>query len=286
MSEKEVPQELVAAILVSFINSQPVLISQIYDFYDTETQICQVLDTLTQNWTENNVLNCKSVLTFQDIKNIIKDKPPFTGLLFKNIDKLSHSVQCELAEELMHPHGELNALLKTSVLVFSSECPDNTIDPSLTRHIVLQETIGPSEDYTTLVELPSITVLNDTVLSQMRDAAKKICIVPELLGYMQDIIIFIRNNRFSRVGLNPNASLFLDQVTRSLCVLRGSKFATPMMIKDAARLVLPLQMRLSHYSEEPSLMYGGDMSVARVLRNEVNEVIILETLLKEIPVPR
>lgn len=285
MSDTDAPQELVAAVLMSLVHAKPVLISPAYNFYETEVQISAVLDALTQRWREQRlVVKCKASTSWSTIQDAISACTPFSGLLIKNVDKLPAEVQIALANELMHPHSVISALMQTSVVLLSAKSPENSLQPGLCRHILMQEFLGPDDDFTS-VELQHRHGIDEPMLLKLRQTASEVVIIPELLGYMQDIMVFLRNYRFAHVGVNPHAAQHLELVVRSLCMLSGSAFATPSIIKDAVRLVLPLQIRLLHYTEEPSLKLGGDLSAARVLRNEVNEVIVVESILKEIPIP-
>lgn len=285
MSDSDAPQELVAAVLIALVHAKPVLISPAYNFYETEPQISSVLSALTQNWKSHPLtVKCKSNTKWEEISEAIEQCPSYSAILIKNIDKLPASVQIQIAEELMRPQSTLSRVLLNSAVIFSAKYPENNIDTRLCRHILMQEFLGPDDDYTS-VELQQHAGLSEEMLVKLRKDVSNVVIVPELIGYMQDILVFIRNYRFTRVGMNPHASLHLELVVRSLCILSGSTFATPSLIKDAVRLVLPLQLRLLHYAEEPSLKLGGNVGVARMLRNEVNEVIVIESVLKEIPAP-
>jgi MoxR-like ATPase len=116
----------------------------------------------------------------------------------------------------------------------------------------------------------SIEAIDPALLTKARVEAEAIHVAESLLGYVLDIAVASRTHSRLSLGLSTRGALCLVKAARIVAGFRGSDFATPDDVKEAALWVIAHRLVLT---PEAALEGLVDIDVAR-------------GLLAETPVPR
>lgn len=281
------PQDLVIAVLIALTHRRPVLITSIHHLHQLEFQIEHIGKALGKTFDPNLcVVTSSPELSWPELEAKFSELPE-SIILLRRIEHLSLEVQLQLGYALMQESPIPKMFLATSPLIFTSSGLPNKLHPFLQRQILLRRSLDTMCNETPSLVLPSHldpTEISSQIYSIRKDVSS-VTIVPELLRYIQDILIFVRTHRLVRVGVGPQAASDLELLIRTLCVLQGKSFATPLIIKEAARLALPMHVHLCDPADEPSLEYGGDLNLIKEWIKEWDGDVIVDSVLDEVPVP-
>lgn len=284
-STNAVPQELVVLAIVALINPRPVLLKEDSRALLVEKQLRSVVESLCN---EPVIVTCDSSLKWEDIANLI-EQAMGKYLVLQRVNHLSRDVELKLGYALVQPDPVLREFLHESALIFTTTESLDKMNQFLRKHIVYKQDTSAIDVDSVLVEPPhnsAVAKNKSHTVNELVQAMRNVEIVPELLRYMQDIIIYARTHRFAACGLRPQASADFELIVRTLCALRGHSIATPMTIKDAARLTLPVHLKLVAAEDEPSLQYGGDPNLVKTWIKEWDAEVLIDFVLKQVPVPR
>lgn len=280
-----VPQELVLATIIGILHPRPVIIKIDGRVRQTEAQIHAIVDSLMESPV---TVTCSPELEWEELASYFR-KATGSCLVLSRVNHLSRSLELRLGYALIQPDPELREFLHTSALIFTTTESLEKMNPFLRRQILLKQDTDAIDVDSVLVEPPKHSLLSTDrhrTIAKLHQAMLDVEIVPELLRYMQDIIIFVRTHRFTLVGLRPQASADFELIVRTLCALRGASIATPMVIKDAARLTLPVHVKMVSAEDEPSLQYGGDHNLVKNWIKEWDSEVLVDYVLDQVPVPR
>jgi MoxR-like ATPase len=118
--------------------------------------------------------------------------------------------------------------------------------------------------------LDAVAALDRALLEQARAEADRIHVADGLMAYVLDIAAASREHPRLSLGLSTRGALALLKAARIIAGLRGSDFATPDDVKEAAAWVVAHRLVLT---AEAALEGSRDIDVVR-------------GLLAETPVPR
>jgi len=289
LDEKLAPRDLVQAVLISLIHPRPILISTKSNSQYVERQTETVVEALLGSFKRSlGVVPCHEDVTWPLLTDRLAACQS-SALILRNVERLPQSVQLHLGYAMMQPDRTLEKFITNSALILTTRAPIETLHPYLRRQILLKIDLGSGDDLFMVevpAQLPSEKTNLEKALSQIRAAIGQIMVVPELVRYIHDIVIFVRTHRLARMGLKPQAATDFETLTRTLCVLQGRKFATPTVIKQAARLSLPVHVRLISPEDEPSLQYGGDLDTAREWIKVWDGDVLIDSVLEQVQVPK
>lgn len=284
-STNAVPQELVVLAIVALLNPRPVLLREDSRVMLVEKQLRSVVESLSD---EPVIVSCNPSMKWEDISNLIK-LAMGKYLVLLRVNQLSRDVELKMGYALVQPDPILREFLRDSAMIFTITDSLDYMNPFLRRHVLYKQDTSAIDVDSVLVEPPrnsAVAKNKARTVSELTKAMYEVEIVPELMRYMQDIIIYARTHRFAACGLRPQASADFEVIVRTLCALRGHSIATPMTIKDAARLTLPVHLKLVAAEDEPSLQYGGDPNLVKNWIKEWDAEVLIDFVLKQVPVPR
>jgi MoxR-like ATPase len=112
--------------------------------------------------------------------------------------------------------------------------------------------------------------VNRELLSQVRAAADLLHVAPELPAYVLALARASREHSSLSLGVSTRGALALLRAARIAAALRGSEFVSPDDVKEMFPLVVPHRLVLA----------------SEALLEGVNEQIVAQRLLEQVPVPR
>lgn len=281
------PQDLVMVVLIALTHNRPVLITSLHHLRRLEIQIQLIGESLGKAFNPDLcVVTCSPELAWPELETKFSE---ISGsiMLLRRIEYLSLEVQLQLGYALMQESPILKQFLATSPLIFTSKGLPEKLHPFLRRQILLRQSLDLLSYESPSLVLPDHLKASgiSSQTTAIRQNISSITIVPELIRYIKDILLFVRTHRLVRVGIGPQAASDLELLIRTLCVLQGKSFATPLIIKEAARLALPIHVHLCDPGDEPSLQYGGDINLIKVWIKEWDGDVLVDSVLDEVPVP-
>lgn len=102
-------------------------------------------------------------------------------------------------------------------------------------------------------------------LEEKRIEMSKVMVTTEVQTYIYDLVVELRYSRFIKGGI-PSYVLFdLMSFVKFWAFTSGMKFATPLICKECMKIVLPLRIHLITPEEDPTLIYGSDITLVTQL---------------------
>jgi len=123
-------------------------------------------------------------------------------------------------------------------------------------------------DYLDAPDIRTVTTLEE--IMELRNAARKVHVSPEVVDYIVTLVGWLRQNPDIQLGPSARASIALFKCSRSLAFLNGRDFVIPDDVKRLAYPVLEHRIRIKTEAE----------------MEEMSSRDIIEKALKEIPVPK
>lgn len=112
-------------------------------------------------------------------------------------------------------------------------------------------------------------LMNGSIVAA-REKVSKVTITTEVQTYIYDLVVELRYSRFIRGGI-PTYILFdLMAFVKFWAFRLGKQFVTPLISKACLRIVLPLRIHLITPEEDPTLMYGSDLTLVTQLVNAIS----------------
>lgn len=291
--------DFTSSIIVCKVLCQPLLIDH-QNYYGAlvDRYIQQFCITALSMDEEHIILvKCTADLRWDQLVDVIAQKPDPQALIFSNIDKLSRYLQAMVlgllkTRKLSH-NGE-TMILDTRVLVIGTfqkmePTPTSRLIRHLSDHFLLMHSLDDEGDLKHAVKDGAKDLLSplteDYFQKVLRDVSK-VRLIAEIRRYMQDIVVFLRTHRLVRSGVSPQAVKGFENLLKTLCVLHGYNFGTPSLVILAARIKFPLNLALCSPEDEPSIAYGGDVHLIGSWMKKWDADLVIEDVLEKVPAPQ
>ncbi|KAK7204374.1 hypothetical protein BZA70DRAFT_311495 [Myxozyma melibiosi] len=142
--------------------------------------------------------------------------------------------------------------------------------------------------WTPEIELPPIAshrLFLPKEIEYLTATISSIVIGAEIRRYMHDIMVFLRMHRAIRGGISARASRDFELLVRCLCPLHGLNYATPAIVKIAARKTYTHRITVPSPEDERSMAYGSDVEAVTKFLQFWTPDLVLDDVLDSVPIP-
>lgn len=275
-------KDLVKAILMTLVVQKSVLLTSKFNARAVEKEALSALMHIIGHIPA--CITCKESTTIEMLHHDLSQLPGEI-ILITRINVLSPRAQLALARAItlrkVAVDGREKATPSTFILTGSRE---ETIRRLKNRILMSRNIeIDPDTSYVVPNQLAFHDILSN--FKRLSDRVAQVVIHHEIYRYMQDIVTFVRTHRLVQTGVHPTTMPDLQLVARLLCVFNNQEFLTPLLAVEAARLVLPLRIELCASSDEPSTVYGGNISTIEKWLSQWDANLIVDSIIETVPVP-
>lgn len=208
----------------------------------------------------------KTIARIQKIsENISVTSKPSDGISVYNLMLLNMEKQLNLYTEIRK--GRYSLILVTE-------------DFHVQRKLQTQLLLNYFDKLDTTVEAMKIDDID-----KIRKQVKELPMTGEIKTYIYDLIVELRYSRFVKGGIPTYLIFDVKDFIKFWAFTRHQKFVTPILVKECFRIVLPIRIQLIQPKEEPSLMYGSDLSLASQLIQSMNVHDIIEIAISKVTPP-
>lgn len=130
-----------------------------------------------------------------------------------------------------------------------------------------------------------VTPLKLDDINIMREKVMNLTMMAEIKIYIYDLIVELRYSRYVKGGIPTNVIFDVRDFIKFWAYIQGKQFITPVVVKDCFRIVLPMRIQLVQAEEDPSLMYGTNMSLASQLVQCINVHDVIDIAISKVIPP-
>lgn len=112
-----------------------------------------------------------------------------------------------------------------------------------------------------------------------------VTISADVRRYMHDIMVFLRMHRAIRGGISARASKDFELLLKCLCPLHDVRYATPSIVKIAARKVYSHRITVTTPEAERSMAYGSDIEAVTKFLQLWTPDLVLDDVLDNVLIP-
>lgn len=131
----------------------------------------------------------------------------------------------------------------------------------------------------------SINAMEIDDINKIRKQVKNLAMTGEIKTYIYDLIVELRYSRFVKGGIPTYLIFDVRDFIKFWAFTHHQKFVTPILVKECFRIVLPMRVELIQAEEEPSLMYGSDLTLVSQLIQSMNVHDVIEIAISNVIPP-
>lgn len=287
----EIDENLLAAVVLGLSAEENIVVGAKH-----MTAVEKLLRLIASNILRTNiaVVNCTSETTWTSLSRDMTSSGAIPQIVvFKNLDNSPLHLQASLLGSLAQGTILVNHIIHSLPTFFLgiglvqptslSKLNKHLKERFLLWHIYDGEREREQGQDHSLHSSKSI-ITND-YFKYMKSQLNNITIMIDVKRYMQDIVIFLRTHRLVRGGISSKACKDLDTMVRGLTVMHNLPYATPSIVKMAARKVFPLKIEICEPTDEPTLHYGGDVKLITKYMQKWDQNMIIENVLEKVEPP-
>lgn len=224
--------------------------------------------------------------------NTLDDRRIADIIIVANLDQAPQTVQVQAVELIrtkrIFTRSAMHTASKSFVLLAIASKPSGRMSHHL-NDLFCMSHFHPKED-----ELPyfdrkfskeAVSSFSRDDINELKRLTGKMRLPPEMASYLHNIVIFMRNNRFTNGGVTATGTRQLRTLAMTLAPLHGLDYVTPSLITLAVRKVYPHRLKLATPETEASLQWGSDPEAIRQLLEGVTAEDAIEDVLASVETP-
>ncbi|GMM38290.1 hypothetical protein DASC09_056290 [Saccharomycopsis crataegensis] len=167
---------------------------------------------------------------------------------------------------------------QTANYIFNSDPSDSEVS-SISSDSIINEDLTVPE----LLSYDGSSPIEDAL--SKRERIDAVSLIPEIKRYILDIMIFIRNHRIVTDGIPTRFIWEFELLVRCLAIVNNYEYVIPVIVKLAARKFFPLKINICNYEDEPTLNWGSDLLMVKMMMNKWNADLVVEDVLNKVQAP-